>query len=125
MGEHFVGLWTLQIGEESFGLSLSPPENACGATRLTAIRLGAASSSGALELTSFLDLPSDQWAVVALDAPRVLLRRGPQHALLELDAAGSLSFVRLQTSADVTSHGQLIGTTLRGDGAYGELKLEL
>jgi len=124
LGGPFVGLWTLQVGEESFGLSLSPPENACGATRLTAVRLGADSSSVALEPTSFLDLPSDQWAVVALDAPRVLLRRGPQHVMIELDTAGRLSLVRLKSSDDVTSHGQLIGTTLRGDGAHGELKLE-
>ncbi|MEO8181371.1 MAG: hypothetical protein ABI895_21245 [Deltaproteobacteria bacterium] len=121
----FVGFWPLQSADASFGLTLSSAKDACGATRLTAVRLGAASSSVALEPVSFLDLPSDHWAVVAIEAQRAVLRRGPLYALIELDSVGRLTLVALKSSDDFAS-GQLLGTTLRAGDIYGggELKLE-
>ncbi len=114
----FAGFVSAQVGAAQFGVTLSQPENACGAARLTVLGLGAldSSSSEALSIASTFELPSNDWHLVAADGPRVLVRRDRSYALVELDATGNISLVGIRSTDAYLTNEQLSGNVMRGAG---------
>jgi hypothetical protein len=112
----FSGFQTLQTGDHWFGLVLSSPANACGTTQLAAVELGstAGGANEPLNITSTLELPADEWALVASDANRALLRHNTVYTLVELTPDGSLSVISSRASDARLSNDQLLGKSLFG-----------
>jgi hypothetical protein len=94
------GFLALQSGDRWFGVALSSPANACGTTQLSALELGSAAGDAneALGITSALELPADEWLLVAADQNRALLRHDQVYTLVELASDGSLSVVSSRSS---------------------------
>ncbi|HVZ34020.1 MAG TPA: hypothetical protein VG963_16450, partial [Polyangiaceae bacterium] len=67
LSDAFGGFWPMQVDSEPRGIVLGNPQNGCGVTHLSALTLGTSSVDADLELTSELDLPSDNWQVIDSD----------------------------------------------------------
>lgn len=112
----FSGFHALQTDDRWFGLVLRSPTNACGSTQLSAIELGSAAGDAnePLGIRSTLELPADNWALVATDQNRALLRHDQIYTLVELTGDGRLNVVSSRSS-DVRLVGDdLVGKTLSG-----------
>jgi hypothetical protein len=119
MEASFSGFQALEVDERWLGLVLSSPANACGVTRLSALRLGTPNGDAeeVLEIASTLELPTNGWSFVTADENRALLRRDNVYTLAEVSADGTLSVVSSQsTDADLENE-QLLGKSLFG-GTY-------
>lgn len=112
----FSGFQAIERGDRWFGLVLSSPANACGSTQLSAIELGSAAggSNEPLGITSTLELPADEWALVAADRNRALLRHDAIYTLVELATDGSLNVVSSRSSDVRIDNYALVGNSLFG-----------
>jgi hypothetical protein len=113
--------------KQRLGLALMTPDDGCGTTRLSAIRLGTNTGDAAepLELASTLELPADRWTLTAADGEYVLLSHGFVYVLVHVDATGILSIADTRASDVALYDPQLLGTTLFGSGPSGSRLIEL
>jgi hypothetical protein len=112
--------------QQRLGLVLMTPDDGCGTTRLSAIRLGTNTGDAAepLELASTLELPADRWALTATDGEYALLSHGFVYVLVHVDAMGTLSIADSHASDVALYDAQLLGTTLFGSGPSGSRRIE-
>jgi hypothetical protein len=104
----FGGLVALQLASgEIVGVALSLPSNACGTSRLSAVRLNAGGTG--IAVSSTLELPSDGWSFQATNGARALLVHGDVYAVLELNAAGELAVEALRSAREYSDVLQLLG----------------
>jgi hypothetical protein len=112
--------------QQRLGLALMTPDDGCGTTRLSAIRLGTNTGDAAepLELASTLELPADRWTLTAADGEYALLSHGFVYVLVHVDATGTLSIADTHASDVALYNAQLLGTTLFGSGPSGSRRIE-
>lgn len=113
--------------QQRLGLALTTPDDACGTTRLSAIRLGTNTGDATepLEIASTLELPADRWALTASGGEYALLSHGFVYVLVHVDATGALSITGTRASDVALYNAQLLGTTLYGSGPSGGRRIEL
>jgi hypothetical protein len=126
-GGRFVGLRVLETeSEPRLGVALLSPEDGCGTTRLSSIRLGSSNGDATdpLEVADTLELPADRWTIAAIERDHALLRHGLVYVLVQVDPSGALSLVGTRSSDVALTNPQLLGQHVFGAGRFDSRRLD-
>jgi hypothetical protein len=126
-GGRFLGLRVLDLeSEQRLGVALLSPDDGCGTTRLSSIRLGSSNGDAAepLELADTLELPADRWSIAATDRDHALLRHGLVYVLVHVDPSGALSLVGTRSSIVDLDNPQLLGQHVFGTSRFDSRRLD-
>jgi hypothetical protein len=121
LGGAFAGFRMLSFDSDArLGMVLLTPDDACGVTRLSTVRLGTTGGDAdePLEIAGTLELPSDDWVIVAIDRDLAVVRHDSVYVLVRVGADGTPSVVSSRAVDVPLGHEQLLGTNLFGAANY-------